>query len=80
MYLIDIFDLFSWFNIYIKMKYNNDISKYYIYIFIFDFSNLIIVKKYIYLYNKMLFLVKFSICWYDVVEGSDMLYILGLYD
>lgn len=62
------------------MKYNNDISKYYIYIFIFDFINLIIVKKYIYLYNKMLFLVKFSICWYDVVEGNDMLYILGLYD
>lgn len=62
------------------MKYNNDISKYYIYIFIFDFINLIIVKKYIYLYNKMLFLVKFSICWYDVVEGSDMLYILELYD
>lgn len=62
------------------MKYNNDISKYYIYIFIFDFINLIIVKKYKYLDNKMLFLVKFSICWYDVVEGSDMLYILGLYD
>lgn len=28
----------------------------------------------------MLLSAKSSICWYDVAEGSDMLYIPGLYD
>lgn len=30
--------------------------------------------------TKMLLSAKSSICWYDVAEGSDMLYISGLFD